>query len=125
MSVYEIEKPNLAPDVEAELADERFATRKHGSRATHSAGCHGPLCRRAEALRGRRRSQERAERSFREYQPSLRRKRDDDRNEELAIAAAWHWADLARRRAEVDALRSLRAPEVAVASDDDEAVLAS
>lgn len=122
---YELEKPVLAPDVEAELADERFASRKHGSRATYSIGCHGPLCRRAETLRGRRRSEQRADKANREYTPSLRTPRDDGRNKELAIAAAWHWADLALRRMQADAQRSLLAPEVAVASEDEEVSLAS
>lgn len=36
------------PDILAELNDPNFATRTHGKRATHSKGCHGPLCRKQE-----------------------------------------------------------------------------
>jgi hypothetical protein len=110
-------KPKLAPDVEAELLDARFFNRKHGSRATHSAGCHGPLCRRREALRGRERSRRKADRDGREYIPGLRAQRNDSRDDELAIAAAWHWADLAERRGREANKNSLRAPDVAFASD--------
>lgn len=107
-----LEKPRLALDVEAELADERFLNRKHGSRATHSAGCHGPLCRRAETLRGRRRTETRAEKENREYIPSRRMPRDDSRDLELSIAFAWHCADLAERRLNASLSESsLRAPE--------------
>jgi len=35
-------------DILDELKDPEFATRTHGKRSTHSAGCHGPLCRKAE-----------------------------------------------------------------------------
>lgn len=56
-------------EVQAELEDERFLTRKHYSRATYALGCHGPLCRKAETDRGRKRNQQRAEEDGREYRP--------------------------------------------------------
>lgn len=100
-----LEKPELSPDVEAELSDEKFKNRKHGSRATHTAGCHGPLCRRAEAIRSRRRNEINAVKLGREYQPNYRIKRNDKRNAELATAAEWHWQDLAERRAAEESAR--------------------
>jgi hypothetical protein len=116
-----LEKPDLAPDIEAELADQRFLNRKHGSRATHSAGCHGPLCRRREALRGRARSAKRAEKECREYVPSRHVPRNDSRDDELAVAAAWHWADLAQRRVREDLKNSLRAPDTGMSESNQEA----
>lgn len=34
----------LQSEVLAELTDETFSTRTHGTRSCHNAGCRGPLC---------------------------------------------------------------------------------
>jgi len=37
----------LSALIVAELSDPNFERRMHGSKSTHSAGCHGPMCRKA------------------------------------------------------------------------------
>jgi hypothetical protein len=39
--------------VRAELEDEKFVNRTHGTRATYAENCHGPLCQKSERDRGR------------------------------------------------------------------------
>lgn len=50
---------NLPDDVKFELEDKRYGDRTHGTRATYAEGCHGPLCRKAERDRGRKRHESR------------------------------------------------------------------
>lgn len=78
---------DIPEDVREELEDPRFLTRQHYSRATYAVGCHGTLCRLAETHRGRERNKERALAEGRNYRP---RKRETDREEELAPIIAWH-----------------------------------
>jgi len=85
----------MAPDVEAELLDERFGNRQHYSRATYALGCRGPLCQLAEKHRGRRRNKVRAEAAGREYQADQGGRRKNTRDAELAPVISWH---LSQRR---------------------------
>jgi hypothetical protein len=89
-----INKPYIAPDVQAELDDAEHATHKHG-RSAYKLGCRGPICRWVEVLRQRERNAERAERADRTYQPGLRRPRQDERAAELNAVIAWYeeWYD--------------------------------
>lgn len=43
----QIDHRALMAEMNVEIADERFATRTHGKRATYDVGCRGPLCRKA------------------------------------------------------------------------------
>lgn len=43
----------LLERVRAELEDEKFLNRTHGTRATYAEDCHGPLCQKSERDRGR------------------------------------------------------------------------
>jgi hypothetical protein len=79
----------LPEDILAELKDERFKGRVHYSRATYAEGCHGPLCRKAETDRSRKRNQRRAEEEGREYVPNLS-VRDREREDFLNKVIAWH-----------------------------------
>lgn len=47
----------LFGEVLFELTDERYATRTHGSRKTYDDECRGPLCRKSERDRSRKRYQ--------------------------------------------------------------------
>lgn len=111
----EMTKPALAPDVAAELADPRFVNRKHGSRSTNTAGCKGPLCKHVEKLAKRRTNELKAYKAGREYQPSLRRARDDSRTAEFEAVIAWHHADHLRRREEAQRLSPLTPGDAAAA----------
>lgn len=85
-------EPPFAPDIQAELDDPRFTTRKHFSRATASRGCDGPLCRWAEVLRQRRRAAQKADTANREYYPNLKLQKYNNRAEEFEAAITWHLA---------------------------------
>lgn len=78
----------LPDDVRAELEDERYKTRVHYSRATYAEGCRGPLCRKAERDRGRRRNEVRATGAGREYEPKTEQRIED--NAELDAIILWH-----------------------------------
>lgn len=80
----------LPKEVRDELEDERFTTRSHYSRATYALGCHGPLCRKAERDRGRKRNERRAEDDGREYAPNPGQRIEDELDEIIR----WHRPDL-------------------------------
>ncbi len=42
----------MTQDIRDELLDPAFASRTHGTRGTYAQGCHGPLCRESERIRG-------------------------------------------------------------------------
>lgn len=79
----------LAEDVWAEISDRTFAGRRHYSRATYALGCRGPLCKKAEKDRGRRRNETRALSQGREYEPNLHIRRTD-RDWELTQVLGWY-----------------------------------
>lgn len=85
-------------DVRNELNDPKYATRRHGSRATAALGCNGPLCKRAERIRSRRRNELRAKKAGRSYNPS--RERLYDRDDLLEAIGGWHERELALRKLE-------------------------
>lgn len=87
ISIEEIMRLGFVPDVVEELNDPRFLTRKHGSGATAALGCHGPLCRKHERDKQRRRNQRRAEAAGREYRPYTQLW---DRDELLDAIMVWH-----------------------------------
>lgn len=91
--------PEMA-DVRAEIEDPRFATRRHGSRATSALGCSGPLCKKAERDRMRKRNEEKAKAAGREFRP---RSRKYDRDALLEAVFEWHKIDLAVRRVQAEA----------------------
>jgi hypothetical protein len=91
--------PEMA-DVKAELDNPKFATRRHGSRATSALGCDGPLCKKAERDRMRRRNQLKAQQAGREFRP---RTRKYDRDALLEAIYDWHIVDLAVRRVRPEA----------------------
>lgn len=91
---------DLTPDVYEELTDPQFSNRTHYRKATSAAGCHGPLCRKAERDEARKRTQVRAEARGREYKPVAPgpvRKNDA----ELDRIIAWH-ESLRRRMQTMD-----------------------
>jgi hypothetical protein len=76
-------------DIVAELQDPEYASRQHYSRATYAEGCHGPLCRKSEKDRGRKRNEARALKAGREYKPAV----DDEANARdalLDMVIHWH-----------------------------------
>ena len=79
---------DLPEDVIEELSDSRFAERKHYQRGTYNLGCRGPLCRLAEARRGRRLVKTRAEKAGREYKPNMLKR---DIENELALMPVLDW----------------------------------
>ena len=79
--------PELA-DVREELADPRYANRRHGSRATYALKCHGPLCKYGERMNARKRRMKLAVRQGRLYEEGWTRKHD--RDELLAAIIKWH-----------------------------------
>jgi len=96
--LIELQKPENA-DIFEELTDQEYIRRQHYSRATYALGCHGPLCRRAERDRGRRRNEIRALTEGREYTPGENRKAD--REALLDFIIAWHVThpdEITRRR---------------------------
>lgn len=82
-------------DVVEELNDARYANRQHGSRATAALRCRGPLCRKSERDRSRRRNELRATRAGREFAEGYR---EYDRDDFLDAVIRWHKEVLARRR---------------------------
>ena len=84
-------------DVVEELDDPRFANRQHGSRATAALGCRGTLCRKAERDRSRRRNEQRAIRSGRQFVGGVR---EYDRDDLLDAIIRWHKVKLMHRRIE-------------------------
>lgn len=100
----ELEKPENV-DIYNELTDNRFASRQHYSRATYAQGCRGPLCRKAERDRGRKRTEKKAEDAGREYQPNPEI-RTDTREGLLNLIINWHLhhPDAVQRRMEARAV---------------------
>ena len=95
-------------DVLEELNDPRFATRMHYSRSTYAMGCHGPLCRRAERDRERKRTEARALAAGREYIPNMTAReveRDALLNRIIGVHLMQHEEKRLRRR---DAAREAR-----------------
>ena len=84
-------------DVIEEVDDPRFGNRQHGSRATFALGCHGPLCRKVERDRSRRRNETRALKSGRSYSQGAR---EYDRDDLLNAILKWHKIKLMHRRIE-------------------------
>ena len=84
----ELEKPENA-DIFLELNDREYIHRQHYSRATYADGCRGPMCKKAERDRGRRRQEQRAERAGRTYIP-VPQHRKMDREELLNAVFEWH-----------------------------------
>jgi hypothetical protein len=99
ISVEEILKWPEMDDVRQELEDPTYANRRHGSRATYALGCHGPLCRKKERMRGRNRNETTASRLGKDYEPSPRR--IYDRDAVLDAISNWHAQELALRRINV------------------------
>lgn len=97
MSTFPTEPP-FAADIQAELDDPAFRTRKHGTRATGSYGCKGPLCRWVSTLRYRSRAQELADRANRSYFPDLKKQKNNHRAAEFDAAIAWHHSTHVTRR---------------------------
>lgn len=96
VSVQEIlALPEMA-DVVEELNDPKYASRRHGSRATYALKCHGPLCRKAERDRARLRNEAIAERAGRVYKEGTGRQYDRDAL--LEYITEWHRYDLAIRK---------------------------
>lgn len=60
---------DLGAQVMDELLDDRFDTFTHGNKGTSSAGCKGPLCRKAERDACARRYRRRKGGEVREYAP--------------------------------------------------------
>jgi hypothetical protein len=93
-----LELPELA-DVRKELSDPKYASRSHGSRATYALKCGGPLCKKAERDRARRRNETKARLEGRKYIPSDSRMYDrDDLLEDIIV---WHKRNLAMRKLSV------------------------
>lgn len=81
-------KVDLPDEIQAELDNSEFASRIHYSRATYALGCRGPLCRKAERDRGRKRNERRAKDKEREYKPNEDLRIADD--EKLNEIIEWH-----------------------------------
>jgi hypothetical protein len=97
----ELRKPENS-DIVTELQDPKFATRTHYSRATYADGCRGPLCRKSEKDRGRKRNEAKAAAAGRPYNPSV----DEEANARdalLDMVIHWHLThpDEVQRRAEI------------------------
>ena len=91
--VIEFMRERFAPDVFAELTDPRFPKRQHYSRSLYYEGCHGPLCRKAESDRARRKTKYVAESEGRKYVPRPKMREalgNVKRDEELARVIGWH-----------------------------------
>lgn len=87
----------LRAEIGKELIDEKFLTRVHYSRATYAAGCHGPLCKKAERDRGRKRTEYRAEADGREYFPN-HDIRVTEHDAYMNKVITWHIHELEGRR---------------------------
>ena len=104
--VLELEKPENA-DIKEELLNPKFASREHYSRATYAAGCRGPLCRKSEKDRGRKRNAKKAARAGREYKSLVNEDLElNVRDYILDIVIYWHLThpDEYYRRASAHAL---------------------
>jgi hypothetical protein len=76
----------LSADILAELLDAEHIMRVHGRRTCYTAGCRGPLCRRADRIENRRRYEEARRRAGKPFTPSDLRTVRDARDEELDLA---------------------------------------
>lgn len=83
----------LPEDIKVELSDEKFADRKHHSRATYADGCRGPLCRKAERDRGRVRPKPPSKSGFRR---KGREWMEDLPNIDAILE--WHFEEVAKRK---------------------------
>lgn len=73
-------------DVQTELSDPRFHGKTHGKKPTSQAGCHGPLCQKAE--RDAAKARYRRRKGGEVKQIKVRKESADD--ELLAKIQAWH-----------------------------------
>jgi hypothetical protein len=97
ISIEEILKWPEMEDIRAELDDPRFLTRSHGSRSTYALKCHGTLCKYAERVRGRKRTEQKAVNEGRRVQL---RGRMYDRDALIEAIIVWHKKEMALRRLE-------------------------
>lgn len=84
---------DLPADIFAELKDAVYGTRQHYSRATYALGCRGPLCRKAERDRGRRRNEQRG---GEDYNPAMNLRIPEPENINEIIE--WHLAEVESRK---------------------------
>jgi hypothetical protein len=91
---------NIAQEVMDEILDPEFDEMTHGNKHSYSAGCRGPLCRKAERDACARRYRARADREVKDYAP--RRKAYPE--EWLQEMIDWHRAE----RVKIGKFRSLR-----------------
>lgn len=84
---------NIPDEVLAELEDPEYSTRSHYSRATYALGCNGPLCKRAERDRGRKRNEATAKAKGREYKPNHKIR---DAEDEIDLAVQWYLSERER-----------------------------
>lgn len=80
----------IPEDVQDELTDPKFGTRKHYSRVTYSLGCRGPLCKKAERDRARRRTERKATIDGRQYKPNPLIRIDADEERLLTEVLNWY-----------------------------------
>lgn len=85
---FELERKENA-DIVEELRDPKFISRQHYSRATYAEGCRGPLCRKSEKDRGRKRNRIAAMRAGREYTPAVNEEANA-RDALLDFVIHWH-----------------------------------
>jgi hypothetical protein len=78
------EVKHLSVDILEELTDPKHIQRLHGKRGCYTAGCRGPLCKRADRLFNRQRYEEQRKAAGKPYNPSELRL--DDRDDELDSA---------------------------------------
>lgn len=81
----------LPADVRQELSE--YPGRKHHSRGTYAIGCHGPLCRKAERDRGRKRTETKALSNGKPYSPNL----DIRLEEDILLDEIVEWYESLRR----------------------------
>ena len=82
----------LPDDVREEITNERYKNRKHYSRSTYAEGCHGPLCRKAERDRGRKRNAKRANEAGRIYTPNHEARVPTEEEKKLQVILEWYLA---------------------------------
>lgn len=76
-------------DIREELNDRKFKSRTHGARSTYAQGCRGPLCKKAERDRARRKHEIKMLAQGKSVSPLPPRK-GRDRDEFLQWILGWH-----------------------------------